>query len=129
MPVTDDFAEFVLDQLAPLRGVASGRFFSGTGFSVDGVQFGMIIQGTLYFVVDDSTRAKYEARGSRCFSYDTKKRRVDVRRYYSVSADLIEDQEELVLLAREAARIASLSKRTATPRKHRPRTKKVAKPK
>ena len=105
-----ELADYVREQLVALRGLSHGRFFSGTGFSLDGVQFGMIIQGTLYFVVDDATRPEYVARGSQCFSYSTRKRRVEVKRYYSVPAELIEDQEQLVGLARESIRIASLGK-------------------
>ena len=71
----------------------------------------MIIRGTLYFVVDDSTRPKYVERGSHCFSYDTRKRRVEVKRYYSVPADVVEDADLLTMLARESIRVAESSRR------------------
>ena len=113
-----EFANYVLEQLAQLRGLTSGRFFSGVGFSCGGVQFGMIIRGTLYFVVDETIRPKYIARGSQCFAYDTRKRRVEVKRYYSVPADVVEDSEELTSLARESIRVAeSRSRPVASVRK------------
>src|SRR5690242_20735919 len=99
MAAVDHFSEYILEQLSALKGVGAGRFFSGTGFTCNGTQFGMVIAGTLYFAVDDATRSKYEALGSKCFSYPTKKRTVQVRRYYSVPADIIEDEEALVALA------------------------------
>lgn len=103
-----EFVDYIKEQLAPLP-VSSARMFSGTGFSAHGVQFAMLIRNVLYFVVDDTTRPRYEAWGCECFSYETKKRHVDVRRYYSAPADALEDRERLFELAREAIAIARRS--------------------
>lgn len=121
-----DYVEFVKDQLTSLRGVSIGRFFGGIGLSSEGTQFAMIMGSTLYFVVDDSTRPKYERMGSDCFSYSTKKGRVDVRKYYAVPAEVIEEQEQFVALAQESIRIASLSKRIPTSRSSTMRPKRRA---
>jgi DNA transformation protein len=108
------FVEYLLEQLAPLRGVSSKSFFGGVGLVADDTQFAMVMGSVLYFVVDDATRPNYEKLGSICFSYATKKRRVDVRKYFAVPADLIEDQDQLVVLARESLRVAqSLRKPSA----------------
>jgi DNA transformation protein len=69
----NSYVEFVMDQLASLRGIASGSFFGGVGLTSAGTQFAMIMGNSLYFVVDDTTRPRYEKMGSGCFSYDTKK--------------------------------------------------------
>jgi DNA transformation protein and related proteins len=98
-------ADYVSEQLAPLR-VTPRRFFGGHSFSSDGLQFAMIIDGTLYFVVDDETRPRYEAMGSHCFVYEKKDRKVDVRRYFHVPSEALEDQEQLLVLARESIRVA-----------------------
>ena len=113
---------YVLEQFAGLRGLTSGRFFGGVGFAFEGVQFGMIIQGTLYFVVDDTTRPKYLERGSRCFSFDKRDRRVESKRYYSVPADVIDDADELVALARESIAIA-IARKVSTKLKRPPKKK------
>ena len=123
---SSDYVEFVKDQLTSLRGVSSGRFFGGIGRSSEGTQFAMIMGNALYFVVDDSTRTNYEKMGSGCFSYNTKKGRVDVRKYYAVPAELIEEQEELTALARESIRIASMSKSSPTSRSSTTRPKRRA---
>jgi DNA transformation protein and related proteins len=120
------YVEFVKDQLTSLRGVSIGRFFGGIGLSFGGTQFAMIMGSTLYFVVDDSTRLKYERMGSDCFSYSTKKGRVEVRKYYAVPAEVIEEQEQIVALAQESIRIASLSKRSPTSRSSTTRPKRRA---
>ncbi len=89
----------------------------------------MIMGNSLYFVVDDSTREKYEKMGSGCFSYLTKKGRVQVKKYYAVPAELIEDQEQLVLLAREAIRVAgfqSNKKKTSANRSKPSRSKRTS---
>lgn len=108
---SDDFAEFIVDQLAAIRGIARGRFFGGIGLAAAGTQFAMIMGGTLYFVVDSSTRQKYESMGGKHFSYSTKKKTVAVKKYYSVPADVIEDQDQLIALAKESIRVANSAKR------------------
>ena len=110
MAGTDSYVEFVLEQLAALDGVVSARFFGGVGLSCDGVLFAMIMGNALYFAVDDVTRPKYVAMGSSCFSYNTRKRRVDVTRFYAVPAQTLEEPEELVALAKESIRVADAAK-------------------
>src|SRR3546814_9169231 len=61
------YVTFVKEQLAPLREMASARFFGGVGLAVGGVQFAMLMDSSLYFAVSDATRPRYEALGSRCF--------------------------------------------------------------
>ncbi|MEJ8815309.1 TfoX/Sxy family protein [Variovorax ureilyticus] len=122
MSTSSDFAEFVKEQLAAVHGVQAKRLFSGVGLSAHGVQFAMIIDNVLYFVVDDATRPAYEAMGSQCFSYTTKVRHVEVRRYYAVPGEVIEDRQRLAMLARESLEIA------ARPRKSpKPKPRKMAK--
>jgi DNA transformation protein and related proteins len=108
---SDDFADFIVDQLAAIRGIVRGRFFGGIGLSASGTQFAMIMGGTLYFVVNDDTRPKYESLGGKCFSYSTKKKTVHVKKYYSVPAAVLEDQDQLIVLARESIRVANSVKR------------------
>lgn len=101
-----EYVEYVKEQLAPIPGVDSGRFFGGVGLTAGGTQFAMLMGNTLYLVVDDTTRPKYEAMGSECFWYTTKKGRVNVRKYYNVPAEMLEDQERLVALAEKSLDIA-----------------------
>jgi|SRR5450432_2212726 DNA transformation protein len=107
---TSEFVEFVKEQLAPIRGLASARFFGGFGLSANGTQFGMVMGNSLYFAVDPVTRANYEKSGSTCFSYETKKGRVNVSRYFEVPAQAIEEPAQLVALAAEAIEAARRSK-------------------
>jgi DNA transformation protein and related proteins len=112
MAVSAGFADFVKDQLAPVRSLTSGRFFGGVGLSADGVQFAMVMDHALYFVVSDATRGRYEDMGSSCFSYATKKGRVDVKKYYEVPAEFLEDQDRLLELASESIDVARKAKKS-----------------
>jgi DNA transformation protein and related proteins len=111
---TSSYIEYIVDQLAPLHGVSSGRFFGGTGLAFNSVQFAMIMGNTLYFAVDDRTRPKYEQMGGDCFSYNTKNGRVQVRKYFQVPAEIIEDQSALITLANEAIQVAGQPKKRGT---------------
>lgn len=92
------------------------RFFGGVGLASGAVQFAMIMGNRLYFVVDERSRAKYEAVGMEPFSYATRKRRVRVRRYFEVPAGVLEEREQLAAWAREAIAAA---RGTGKPRKRR----------
>jgi len=113
---SNHYIEYLLEQLAPLRGVASKSFFGGVGLVSGETQFAMVMGSVLYFVVDESTRPIYERMGSSCFAYDTKKRRVEVKKYFAVPAELIEDQDRLVALARDSIRVAHSLKKPPTNR-------------
>ena len=96
------FVDFIVDRLSGIDGITTNRFFGGTGLSAHATQFAMVMGGSLYFVVDKDTRPRYEKLGSTCFAYDTKARRVQVRKYFEVPIEIIEDHEALAVLAREA---------------------------
>ncbi|HEY2345919.1 MAG TPA: TfoX/Sxy family protein [Xanthomonadaceae bacterium] len=100
------FVDYVKDQLSPLGRLASKRFFGGVGLVADGVQFGMVMDDALYFVVDDASRTRYRDEGSRCFRYETSKGWVEVNRYFEVPAQAVEEADQLVALAAEAIAIA-----------------------
>jgi DNA transformation protein len=108
---TEEYTHYVLELLAPVAPVKAAHFFGGIGLSHAAVQFAMIMDNSLYFVVDDTTRARYQAAGMQAFSYETKKGRVQVRRYFELPEDVLLDPDELRVWARESMRIASVSGR------------------
>ena len=116
------FSAFVVEQLAPLGSIACARFFGGLSLKSGGVLFAMIMDGTLYFAVDDLSRPEYERLGSSCFSYQTKNGRVDVRRFHAVPADVLDDADQLVSFARRA--LAAAAERAPRPRKAPARSRK-----
>lgn len=121
MAVSNQYLDYLLGQLKGLGGVSARRMFGGLGLYSRGVFFGLLYEDRLYFKTDDSTRPEYEARGSEGFQprADIKNTRMT---YYTVPAEVLEDEDELVAWARKAV-TAALVKEAAKPAKlaRRPR--------
>ena len=98
----DEFAHHILDLLSGIGEVEPARFFCGTAIKLTGVQFAMVMQSTLYFVVNDELREQFQQLGSEPFSYDTKHGQKAVQRYYSVPEELLEQPEALCCAANAA---------------------------
>ena len=75
------------------------------------MQFAFIIRESLYFCVDDSTRPKYEGLDMESFAYDTKKRRVFVKKYYEVPGELLDEPDEFLEWAEESIAVARKAKK------------------
>ena len=106
MSTSKEFIEFIMDLLEPVAAIEGGKFFGGYGIKNNATQFAMIMGNSLYFVVDDSTRHKYEKLSMKPFSYLTKNGIRLVKRYYEVPGDLFEDREMLLVWARESIAVA-----------------------
>lgn len=118
MSVSDDYREFVLEQLAPAGRVTSRRMFGGVGLYLDGLFFALIDDDALYFKTGDSNRARFHQAGSRPFCpYPD---RPDYQMgYWEVPADVLEDADELAIWAREALAVALASKSARKPARAR----------
>jgi len=116
MAASAEYTEYVLELLSPVGALTAGRFFGGVGLSHASVQFAMIMDNSLYFAVDDTTRARYEAAGMQPFSYVTKKGRVQVRRYFELPEDVLSDPDELRVWAQESIRVAARPRRVSARR-------------
>ena len=106
--------EFLTDLFADFGPVAIRPMFSGFGISVDGVNFALSLRAGLYLRADEQTIPRFEAEGSKPFSYQTSKRSVTVASYWQLPARLFDDTEELSEWARAAlgaAQRAALKKR------------------
>lgn len=115
MSASTEYTDYVLEHLQALGRIETTTFFGGVGLLQDGKQFAMIMGNSLYFVVDDHTRPRYEQAGMTAFSYLTKKGRVQVRRYFELPEDVLTDAAILRIWAREAVLIAGQGK-TKKPR-------------
>lgn len=111
MTTSAEYAEYILEMLEPIGPVRTARFFGGVGIFSGSVQFAMIMGNSLYFVVDDGTRPRYERAGMAPFSYMTRKGRVQVRRYYELPENVLTDPEQLRQWAEESRRIAANGKK------------------
>lgn len=111
MPVSSDYLQYVLEQLARLPRVSSRRMFGGIGLYSDAVFFGIIDNDTLFFKVNDSTRERYVERGSQAFRPYKDRPEVSMN-YFQVPADVLEDADELVPWARESVLAAAAAAET-----------------
>ncbi|MFD2207613.1 TfoX/Sxy family protein [Kiloniella antarctica] len=105
----NEFSNYIQELLSPLGDIQLGKFFGGTALRCDGIQFCMIMKNRLYFRVSKNNLASYLNYDSHPFSYLTKKGRVNVKSYYEVPADILDDQECLLSWAQQAV-TASQSK-------------------
>ena len=116
MAISEQFLEYILEQLQGLGRLTSRRMFSGAGLYSDGLFFGLLYKDRLYFKTDDSTRPEYEARGSEGFRPRPNTSRVSMR-YYTVPADVLEDSQELVKWARQAVAVSLASEQAKAAKK------------
>jgi DNA transformation protein len=108
VPVSSDYLQYVLEQLARLPRVTSRRMFGAIGLYSDGVFFAIIDNDSVFFKTDDSTRERYVERGSEPFRPYKDRPEVSMS-YFHVPVDILEDADELVPWARAAVRAAATS--------------------
>jgi DNA transformation protein len=108
MPVTDDYLQYVLEQLADLGHVSPRRLFGGVGLYHDDRIFGLIFRDTLYFKADHSTRSDYESRSMDRFRPYADKPLWSMT-YYAVPADILEDADECIVWARKSLSVAAVA--------------------
>ena len=109
MPVNPSFRTFVVDQLSRVVSRVRARaMFGGVGIYAGDRFFALIASDTLYFKVDDSTRADFESRGMGPFRPYGEDR--ETMGYYAVPAELLEDTEALRAWADKAIAVAGRKK-------------------
>lgn len=110
----DSFRDFVIEQLAALGDVECVRMFGGHGIYGGELFFGIVHDDRLFFKVDDSSRATYEAVGMGPFAPGGKQ---VLASYHEVPLDVLEDARELCVWARRAMEAQRAS--GAKPRKRK----------
>ncbi len=113
--------EYALELVERMNGVVPvsvSRFFGGAGLVAHGVQFGFVMEGSLYLRVDEVSRPAFIERGAAPFDYRGQSKQVTVASYFEVPGDIIDDPEALGRWAAEALRAAS----TATGAKRKKRS-------
>ena len=103
MAVSDDFLNYVIDQLSSWGSVTARRMFGGAGLYRDGKMFGLIADDVAYLKVDDSNRADFEKAGSAPFRPFPDK--ATVMSYYEIPPEVLEQPHELAQWAERALRI------------------------
>jgi DNA transformation protein len=92
MPVSEQYLDYVMDQLGCIGEIVAKKMFGGVGLYHDGLFFGLIASDVLYFKVDEENRPQYEAARSGAFQpYDG----TYSMSYFEVPVDVLEDTDKL----------------------------------
>ena len=121
--------DFLIDLFSDFGPVTIRRMFSGFGISADGTNFALALRGGLYFRADEQTIPRFEAEGSKPFSYQTKAKTVTVGSYWQLPERLYDDPEELTGWARAALAAAERAALAKGKKGRKKAVKKVAKKK
>lgn len=95
------FVAHVLELLKPLGGVSARGMFGGHGVYRNGKMFAIVVEGELFFKVTEATRADFEERGLKAFTYDRKGKTVALS-YYQAPPECLDDSRPMVDWARKA---------------------------
>ncbi|MDG2530500.1 TfoX/Sxy family protein [Caulobacter endophyticus] len=108
MAVSEDFLEFVLEQLAPLGALQPKRMFGGVGIYANGLFFAILDDDTLYLKGDAELKPRFEAAGSHAFDPFGEGKPMA---YWSAPAEAMDDADLLVEWAHWALAVAGRKKR------------------
>jgi len=102
MALSNEYIDFITEQLERLGPVRTRRMFGGMGIYLDDMMFGVIFDESLYFKVDDRNRSDYEEENMEPFTYEMSNGRIGSLKYYEVPERLYDDSDELVEWARKS---------------------------
>ena len=108
MAVSDDFLEYVKDQLSDLK-ITHRKMFGGAGLYRNGKIFGLVADDTVYFKVDHSNRMIYLDAGS--FKFKPFPDKTATMPYYEVPPEVLEDSVEFCSWALLSLKIPASKKR------------------
>lgn len=105
----DDEFTHITELLASVGPVVARRMFGGAGLFLDGVMFGLIASGELYFKVGAENEALFRDEGMQPFTFTAKGRSVEMS-YWRAPERLYDDQDEMTAWARTAIAAARKAK-------------------
>jgi len=91
MGKSDEYKDFVLDQLADLHGLTCRAMFGGHGLSFRGTFFGIIHRGRLFFKTHPATVSVYRAKKMKPFKPNASQ---TLKHYYEVPVEIVESRFE-----------------------------------
>lgn len=109
MTSSNDFFEYVQDQLSPWSDIDKKRMFGVLGLYRDGVMFGIIAKDMVYLKVGDSNKIKFLDAGSTTLKVF--KNNSEVPSYYELPVNVLENSEEFIEWAKESYAIQTNEKK------------------
>lgn len=106
----------MLGLLLPFGPVTARAMFGGYGLYLDGLMFGLIAYDRPYLKVDDDNREDFVNAGTGPFTYEGKRRPVQMS-YYQIPAAILDSPEDLAKWAERAHQAAKKSRAKNPPRR------------
>lgn len=114
MTKNSEFHDYIIyDLLGDDPHITTRKMFGGYGLYQDGIIFGLIINDTLYFKVNEENKTQYESYGSKPFRYSNGTKEVSMS-YHEVPEEILDDREQLFDWIDESARISKTTKNKKT---------------
>lgn len=114
MAVSEEFVDYVVEQLSRWGEVSVRRMFGGAGLYREGTMFAVVAEDVAYLKVDDSNRDDFLRAGSAPFEPYPDKIKTTIRTYFEIPADVLEDPVELAQWAQRSWVIARKGKRRSS---------------
>ncbi len=99
MPVSNEFVEFICEQLAPLGQIQARSMMGGRTLYCDNAIFALIDDDQLYIKVNESTLPRFLAAGSSLFA-PFKDQPAKTMNYARLPDDALDDREAMLSWAR-----------------------------
>jgi DNA transformation protein len=93
MAVSDEFMNYVLDQLSHWGSVSVRRMFGGAGLYQEGRMFGLIADDVVYLKVDDASRDDFVKAGSSPFNPYPELTKATTFTYYEIPPEVLENRD------------------------------------
>ncbi len=103
MASSTDYLDFILDQLSNWKTIHPKRMFGVIGLYADGYMFGIVAKEAIYFKVDNSNLAHYEA--ADCQPLTLFKNNSVVASFYEVPIAVLEDADQFTVWAETSLNI------------------------
>jgi DNA transformation protein and related proteins len=104
MAVSNDYLDYVTEQLSEFGAITIRKMFGGAGLYFDDFIFGLITGSDMFYLkVDGTNKADYESKGMTAFGATEKSKGMP---YYEVPVEVLEDRTELAIWAMKAFEVA-----------------------
>jgi DNA transformation protein len=109
MAVTQEYRDYVLEQMGRVMPVTARAMFGGVGLYAEAMMFALLDNDTTWLKVDDGNRGDFEAIGKGPFKpFGTDEH---VMQYYELPGELLEDPEALRPWLQAALEVARRARR------------------
>lgn len=107
--MSNEFLNYILELLEPSGGITSRKMFGGCLIRKNGLPIGLVVDGEIYFKVNESNLPDFETLNSEPFSYEARNKTIALS-YWRVPIEVLEDQDKLMEWSEKAYQASLESK-------------------